>query len=108
AFHRKVSVGHVEAGLRSGRLDQPWPEEFNRRITDMVSDHLFAPTEGARRNLLAESISPDKIQVTGNTVIDALLQMQARLGSNPGRMAELDLRFDMTADDRPMVLVTGH
>jgi len=108
AFHRRVSVGHVEAGLRSGRLDQPWPEEFNRRVTDLVSDHLFAPTEGARRNLLAEAVAPDKIHVTGNTVIDALLQVQERLRSDPRRTAELAGRFDMIVDDRPLVLVTGH
>lgn len=108
AFHRKVSVGHVEAGLRSGRLDQPWPEEFNRRVTDMVSDHLFAPTNGARANLLAEGVSPDKVHVTGNTVIDALLQVRERLESSPGRTAELAARFDMIVNDRPLVLVTGH
>ncbi|KQR56232.1 non-hydrolyzing UDP-N-acetylglucosamine 2-epimerase [Brevundimonas sp. Leaf168] len=108
AFHRKVAIGHVEAGLRSGRLDQPWPEEFNRRVTDMVSDHLFAPTEGARRNLLAESVPADKVHVTGNTVIDALLQVQERLLANPVRAAELAARFDMIEDDRPLVLVTGH
>lgn len=108
AFHRRIPIGHVEAGLRSGRLDQPWPEEFNRRVTDMVSDHLFAPTEAARQNLLAESVASDKIHVTGNTVIDALLQVRERLRSDPRRSAELAARFNMIVDDRPLVLVTGH
>ena len=71
AFHRKIPVGHVEAGLRTGSLAEPWPEEFNRRMVDVIGDYLFAPTEQARDNLLAERLS-GQIHVTGNTVIDAL------------------------------------
>src|SRR5690606_23286069 len=83
AFHRGVAIGHVEAGLRSGRLDQPWPEEFNRRLVDMISRLMFAPTAAARANLLAEGADPDRVLVTGNTVVDALLAVVERLRSNP-------------------------
>jgi len=77
AYHRRVRIGHVEAGLRTHDKWQPFPEEMNRRIADHLSDRLFAPTEQARRNLLAEGIPDERIQVTGNTVIDALLQIAA-------------------------------
>lgn len=108
AFHRRVPIGHVEAGLRSGRLDQPWPEEFNRRVVDMVSCFLFAPTEGARNNLLAEGIDPGRLFVTGNTVIDALLTMAGRMASDPSVRERLDRRFNYLSPDKKLILVTGH
>jgi UDP-N-acetylglucosamine 2-epimerase (non-hydrolysing) len=74
AFHRRLRVGHVEAGLRTGDLAQPFPEEANRRLVDLVADALFAPTERARRQLLAEGVPPGRIHLTGNTVVDALGQ----------------------------------
>lgn len=107
AFHRKVPVGHVEAGLRSGRMDQPWPEEFNRRLVDLVAERLYAPTPRSRDNLLAEGVASERIIVTGNTVIDALLDAVERVGPGTAARAELDARFDYL-DDRPMILVTGH
>ena len=73
AYHRRIRIGHIEAGLRTGDKYRPFPEEMNRRIVDHLSDLLFAPTEQARRNLLAEGIPDERIRVTGNTVIDALL-----------------------------------
>ena len=72
-YYHKIPVGHVEAGLRSGDPLQPWPEENNRRVTDVIADLLFAPTEDACRKLVAEGVRRDRIVVTGNTVIDALL-----------------------------------
>jgi UDP-N-acetylglucosamine 2-epimerase len=70
AFYKKISVGHVEAGLRSGDLGQPWPEEMNRRVTDVIADQLFAPTRRSRDNLLRENVNAAAIHVTGNTGID--------------------------------------
>ena len=72
AYHRRIPVGHVEAGLRSGDVQNPFPEEANRRLADAVSTLHFAPTEGARRNLLKEGVPRGGIAVTGNTGIDAL------------------------------------
>jgi UDP-N-acetylglucosamine 2-epimerase (non-hydrolysing) len=84
AYYRRIPVGHVEAGLRTGDIYSPWPEEINRRLTDSIADQLFAPTEGARSNLLAEGSRPERIFVTGNTVIDALLGVVAGGGAGPG------------------------
>ena len=72
AFYNDISVGHVEAGLRTGNLREPFPEEFNRQSVDMISEYMFAPTETARKNLISEGKDKTKIYVTGNTVIDAL------------------------------------
>ncbi len=72
AFYLKISVGHIEAGLRTYRIDSPYPEEFNRRAVSLISDYDFAPTEAARENLIKEGKNPARVFVTGNTVIDAL------------------------------------
>lgn len=108
AFHRKVPVGHVEAGLRSGCLDQPWPEEFNRRTVDLVSRLMFAPTEASKANLLNEGANPEHVFVTGNTVVDALLAMVERMRSTPEVRTRLDEKFSFLARNRKLVLVTGH
>jgi len=99
AFYARVPVGHVEAGLRTGDLDYPYPEEANRRITSVLARHHFAPTERARRNLVAEGVAEDSILVTGNTVIDALLEVAAM---KPSRAPRISLR------GRRLVLVTAH
>lgn len=75
AYYHQVPVGHVEAGLRTGNIHAPWPEEINRKLTDAIADRLYAPTAGARENLLREGARPENILVTGNTVIDALLDV---------------------------------
>lgn len=108
AFHRRIPVAHVEAGLRSGHLDQPWPEEFNRRLVDMVSRLLFAPTAGAQNNVVAEGVDPSRVFVTGNTVIDALMAMVARMNSDPSVRARMDERFGFLSAEKRLVLVTGH
>ena len=85
AFHRGVKVAHVEAGLRTGDLRQPFPEEANRRVVDLLADALFAPTERARDVLIAEGVEPDRVFLTGNTVIDALQRIAAELpAEEPG------------------------
>jgi len=102
AFHRRVRVGHVEAGLRTWNLAQPFPEEWNRRAIDALADLAFAPTERARENLLAENMPEDRIRVTGNTGIDALhLALEAPAPSLPKAFESLD-------PTRPLVLVTAH
>ncbi len=108
AFYRKIPVGHVEAGLRTGDLAAPWPEEMNRVLTDGVADLLFAPTESARDNLLAEGKSPDRIFVTGNTVIDALFLVRDRLRTDSGQARAMEARFPFLDPERRLVLVTGH
>ena len=108
AFHRRVAVSHVEAGLRSGRMDQPWPEEFNRRLIDMVSDRLFAPTDTSRDHLLREGVDPARITVTGNTVIDALLEAVERLKADDVGRKALDEEFRFLDPAKPLLLVTGH
>lgn len=107
AYYRKVPVSHVEAGLRSGDIYQPWPEEVNRRIVAPIADQHFAPTETAAEALRRENIAPDTIHVTGNTVIDALLATRARIEAEPGLAAGLDPIAARFAGKR-IVLVTTH
>ncbi|TPQ36761.1 MULTISPECIES: non-hydrolyzing UDP-N-acetylglucosamine 2-epimerase [Cupriavidus] len=107
AFHRRIPVGHVEAGLRTGDLSQPWPEEMNRRTIDVCADLLFAPTESSRHNLQAENLG-GRIVVTGNTVIDALLQTTGRILADQPFRERLDAHFPFLRDDRKLLLVTGH
>jgi UDP-N-acetylglucosamine 2-epimerase (non-hydrolysing) len=107
AYYRKVPVGHIEAGLRSGDIWQPWPEEVNRRIVAPIADQHFAPTQTAADALKRENIDPATIHVTGNTVIDALLATQARIAVEPELAAGLDSIAERFAGKR-LVLVTTH
>ncbi|WP_313274899.1 UDP-N-acetylglucosamine 2-epimerase (non-hydrolyzing) [Stenotrophomonas sp.] len=107
AFHRRIPVGHVEAGLRTGNLDQPWPEEMNRRVIDVVADHLFAPTASSRYNLEQENLG-GRITITGNTVIDALEQTVDRIDRDAPLRAGLDAAFPFLTPGRKLLLVTGH
>ena len=106
AFYRQVAVGHVEAGLRTGNKLSPFPEELNRVMTSRIADWHFAPTEGARQNLLAEGVDPARIFVTGNTVIDALQLALARIRRE--RPEVPGLPAGLMSDGRPLVLITGH
>lgn len=108
-FYRKIRVGHIEAGLRSGDKFAPFPEEMNRRLVDELSDLLFAPTAGARQNLLREGFPEERIFVTGNTVIDALLWIVERLKA-PEAQARLERRFAELGLDlkKRLILVTAH
>jgi len=108
AFHRKIAVGHVEAGLRTGDLQNPWPEEANRRISTVVSTRHYCPTERARQNLLSEGIDPQRMLVTGNTVIDALHMTADRIKADRALQESMARRFDWLDPDRRHILVTGH
>ena len=107
AYYRKIPVSHVEAGLRSGNIHHPWPEEVNRRIVAPIADQHFAPTQTAADALLAEAIDPATIHVTGNTVIDALLATRDRLRADPALGAGLDDLAARHAGKR-IVAVTTH
>ena len=108
AFYAQVPVGHVEAGLRTGNLYAPWPEEANRMIVGRLADMHFAPTETSRQSLLAENVADDAIVVTGNTVIDALQYVGAKLDADTDMDARIASQFPFLDPDRRMVLVTGH
>lgn len=108
AHYAKVPVGHVEAGLRTGNKHAPFPEEMNRRLTGALADIHYAPTTAARDNLLREGVPPESIQVTGNTVIDALLAVAERLRTDLELQQVLAKRFEFLRPHRRLVLVTGH
>ena len=107
AYYRRIPVAHVEAGLRSGDIHHPWPEEVNRRIVAPIAAHHFAPTDTAAAALLAETIDPATVHVTGNTVIDALHWTEARVAADPSLAAGLDDVARRFAGKR-IVLVTTH
>lgn len=112
AFYRQIPVGHVEAGLRTNNIYSPWPEEMNRQITGRIATYDFSPTLLSRDNLLREGVDPQKITVTGNTVIDALQQVVLRIKNDPELQEKLaaDLvehGYD-TSRNRRLVLITGH
>lgn len=107
AFQRKIKIGHVEAGLRTGDMSQPWPEEMNRRVIDVMSDFMFAPTKGSRANLLLENLA-GRVIVTGNTVIDALQMTARRIESDVALRVKLDAKFPFITTQRRVLLVTGH
>lgn len=112
AFYENIPAGHVEAGLRTGDLRAPFPEEANRSLVGRIASYHFAPTEGSRRNLRAESVNPDRIWVTGNTVIDALLMVRDMVGAygedhwREHFGAKLYGRIIDPA--RKLILITGH
>lgn len=111
AYYQQIPVGHVEAGLRTGNNYSPWPEEINRKITGTIATLHFAPTERSKANLLAENVSPLHITVTGNTVIDALLDVVGRLERDTTLSDKLDEHLGLTASlksGRRIILVTGH
>lgn len=107
AFHRRIPVGHIEAGLRTGNMSQPFPEEMNRCVIDKLAAYLFAPTAVSSRNLLDEHL-PGRIWVTGNTVIDALALILARLEQDADLRAALEQRYAWLDNTRRLLLVTGH
>lgn len=102
AFYRRIKFGHVEAGLRTGDFAHPFPEELNRRVTDLVADLCFAPTERSKNALLAERVDPARIHVTGNTVVDALQQIV-----DSGEMERVVPPIALDPDAR-LVLITAH
>lgn len=108
AFYAGVEVGHVEAGLRTGNMKAPWPEEANRRLTAPLSSLHFAPTAKSRDNLLVEGVVEDRVHVTGNTVIDALLAVVGKIERDPGLDRSLQGLFPFLDPRKRLILVTGH
>jgi UDP-N-acetylglucosamine 2-epimerase (non-hydrolysing) len=108
AYYAQIPVGHVEAGLRTGNIYSPWPEEANRKLTSAITALHFAPTETARANLLAENVPDNAITVTGNTVIDALFIVRDRIRENPALNEELCRSFAFLHPEKRLILVTGH
>jgi UDP-N-acetylglucosamine 2-epimerase (non-hydrolysing) len=114
AFYQQILVAHVEAGLRTGNIYSPWPEEMNRSITGRIAAYNFAPTLCSKRNLMKENVSEDTIIVTGNTVIDALHWVVNKIASDEPLQAALQeeiktLGYDVTrCEGRRLVLITGH
>ncbi|HAT3920295.1 MULTISPECIES: non-hydrolyzing UDP-N-acetylglucosamine 2-epimerase [Enterobacteriaceae] len=108
AFYQRIPVGHVEAGLRTGDLYSPWPEEANRTLTGHLAMYHFAPTENSRQNLLRENLSDTRIFVTGNTVIDALFWVRDRVMGDEALRADLEQRYPFLNNGKKMILVTGH
>lgn len=108
AYYSKIPVAHIEAGLRTHNIYSPWPEEINRRITGSIARIHFAPTASAQANLLAEAVPPDRIFVTGNTVIDALQMACERLDAQPTLTNHLLETIHWLDDRRRLILVTGH
>lgn len=108
AFYNKVPVGHIEAGLRTNDKYAPYPEEINRRLTTVLADWHFAPTDCARKNLLIENVPDDRILMTGNTGVDAIHWMVTRIKENGELQNELRSRFDFLAEDCTAILVTAH
>ena len=107
AFYRQIPVGHVEAGLRTHNIYSPWPEEMNRQITGRISTYDFAPTPLSRQNLLDEGVDPEKITVTGNTVIDALHWVVENV-MEKGYIPKDPSVAALPRGDRRLVLITGH
>ena len=107
AFYARCRIGHVEAGLRTGNLLSPWPEEMNRVVTDSMADFLFAPTASARQHLLMEKIEPARVVVTGNTVIDAL-KIAVDKTREPEARERFDREFGFLDPDKRLILVTAH
>ncbi len=108
SYYEQIEVGHVEAGLRTGNIYSPWPEEANRKLTGALTKYHFAPTETSKENLLAENYDAEHISVTGNTVIDALLMIKDKIVNNLDLNATLDAQFPFLEEDKKLILVTGH
>lgn len=108
AFYQQIPVGHVEAGLRTGNLSSPWPEEGNRKLTGAITKLHFAPTQTSQQNLLNEAVSADDIVITGNTVIDALLQVVDKVKTDTALISTLKAKFPELDETKKLILVTGH
>ncbi|MHC0510523.1 non-hydrolyzing UDP-N-acetylglucosamine 2-epimerase [Achromobacter aegrifaciens] len=108
AYYQRIPVGHVEAGLRTGNIYSPWPEEANRKLTGALANLHFAPTATSQQNLVREGIPPDTIFVTGNTVIDALLWVRRKLAEDQELRRQTASKLAFLNPDRKVVLITGH
>jgi len=108
AYYEQIAVGHVEAGLRTGNIYSPWPEEGNRKLTGSLTKYHLAPTENSKANLLKENVAAENISVTGNTVIDALLLVKQQIESDTDLSNTLAAQFPMLDESKKLILVTGH
>ncbi|MEH6383036.1 MAG: UDP-N-acetylglucosamine 2-epimerase (non-hydrolyzing) [Colwellia sp.] len=108
AYYEQIAVGHVEAGLRTGNIYSPWPEEGNRKLTGALTKYHFAPTVTSQQNLLDENYAQENIVVTGNTVIDALLMVKEKIDHDVDLNATLAASFPMLNENKKLILVTGH
>lgn len=108
AYYEQIEVGHVEAGLRTGNIYSPWPEEANRKLTGALTKYHFAPTETSQNNLLKENTNSADISITGNTVIDALLMVKDKIDNDAALNEQLAAQFPMLKEDKKLILVTGH
>ena len=111
-YYARVPVCHVEAGLRTGNIYSPWPEEMNRKLASSISDIHFAPTQWAKKNLVSEGIQEKQVEVTGNTVIDALLWVTEKIEADPHLKQSLEKKFSFISQNKDInekiILVTGH
>ena len=111
AYYQKIKIGHVEAGLRTGNLYSPWPEEGNRRLTGVLTDYHFSPTSTSKGNLLNEGVSESTVYITGNTVIDALQLVVNKIDSNEhlrSRIEKIIVQSGFKELNSKFILVTGH
>lgn len=108
AYYEKIAVGHVEAGLRTGNIYSPWPEEANRRLASVIAKYHFAPTDTSKQNLIKENYAEENITVTGNTVIDALLLVKNKINDDANLNKKLRSQFLFLDNRKKMILVTGH
>lgn len=108
AYYHRIDLGHVEAGLRTGNIYSPWPEEVNRKVVSTFSRWNFAPTRSTKDNLLAENVPENTIIVTGNTVIDALLEVRETIRTDKDLQSELNDKFLFLDITKKMLLVTAH
>lgn len=108
AYYHHIAVGHVEAGLRTGNIYSPWPEEGMRRLTGGIADQHYAPTAGALKNLIMENIPPENIFLTGNSVIDALVSVSNKIEQSSILRKQLESQFDFIDKNKKMILVTLH
>mgnify|MGYP001793388811 CR=1 FL=1 len=108
AYYAQIPLAHVEAGLRTGDVSAPWPEEGNRRVASIFTQYHFAPTQRARMALIHEGVHTDRIYVTGNTVIDALFKARSLIEANAELSSTLQTQLDFIGNDKKIILVTGH
>lgn len=108
AYYEQIAIGHVEAGLRTGNIYSPWPEEANRKLTGALASYHFSPTETSKENLLREGYDEKNIFVTGNSVIDALLMVKDKIDNDQRLNSNLAARFPFLDENKKLILVTGH
>ncbi|PHM58610.1 non-hydrolyzing UDP-N-acetylglucosamine 2-epimerase [Xenorhabdus sp. KK7.4] len=108
AYYEQISVGHVEAGLRTGNIYSPWPEEANRKLTSVLANYHFSPTDTSKQNLIKENIDEKNIIITGNTVIDSLFFIKNKIDNDPKLKEKLSSLFSFLNPNKKMILVTGH